>query len=161
MFVPVYLNAGGKESITAAEIIPAGDLSPLVTGLPRHLTPLPWLMPSIHPSSYPSALPLSCPPLLFVPSSSCRISPSFPADSALSRSPNATINSSPSKGVTEKKGSQREVDERGEAVGESSAGEGVSHTCACACAHSWFSPQNSFKYRRRAARTRSRSRTFL
>lgn len=111
----------------------------------------PSLAHATHPSSYPSALPLSFPSLLFVPSSSCRISPSFPADSALSRSPNATINSSPSKGVTEKKGSQREVDERGEAGGETSAGEGVSHTCACACAHSWFSPQNSFKYRRRAA----------
>lgn len=41
VFAPVYLSTGGKESITAAEIIPAGDLSPLMTRLLRHLSFLP------------------------------------------------------------------------------------------------------------------------
>lgn len=160
MFVPVYLNAGGKESITAAEIIPAGDLSPLVTGLPRHLTPLPWLMPSIHPATHQPSL---YPPLHFSLSPrphAASLPPSLPTP-LCPDPPMPQLTPRHQRGVTEKKGSQREVDERGEAGGESSAGEGVSHTCACACAHSWFSPQNSFKYRRRAARTRSRSRTFL
>lgn len=54
---PVYLSAGGRESITAAEIIPAGDLSPLMTRLLRHLSFLP-LTHSIHPSALPLPPPL-------------------------------------------------------------------------------------------------------
>lgn len=111
VFVPVYLGAGGKESITGAEIIPAGDLSPLMTRLLRHLSLLPWLIPSIHPS-----VRLSLSPPRILPSASrcplisCCITLFLPRLCFVS-SPDAAINSSPSKGLMEKKGRQREVAE--------------------------------------------------